>query len=62
MSNGLGPGSLGPVTMKSGDGSVPGLPPAPARIQGRARWFFIGLTTGIVGTLVVVVTVVSLTR
>lgn len=62
MSNGLGPGSMGPVTMKSGGGSVPGLPPAPQRVQGRARWFFIGLTSGVVATLAVVVIVFSLTR
>ncbi|GAB3388972.1 hypothetical protein GCM10027568_10570 [Humibacter soli] len=62
MSNGLGPGSMGPVTMKSGEGAVPGLPSVPERVGGRARWFCLGLTTGIVGTLIAVVTVMSLTR
>lgn len=62
MSNGLGPGSLGPVSMKNGEGSVPGLPAAPERSHGRARWFCIGLATGVVGTLVVVVVTLSLTR
>jgi hypothetical protein len=62
MSNGLGPGSMGPVTMKSGGGAMPGLPTAPERVGGRLRWFSIGLTTGIIGTLVTVVTVLSLTR
>jgi len=48
--------------MKNGGGATPGLPQPPARVSGRLRWFTLGLTTGIVGTLVVVITVVSLTR
>jgi hypothetical protein len=48
--------------MKNGEGSVPGLPAAPERSHGRARWFCIGLATGVVGTLVVVVVTLSLTR
>jgi hypothetical protein len=31
-------------------------------MYGRARWFSLGLTAGVVGTLIVVVTVLSLTR
>ena len=62
MSNGLGPGSMGPVTMKSGGGPTPGLPAAPERVGVRLRWFCIGLTAGIVGTLLVVVTFASLAR
>lgn len=53
---------MGPVTMKRGGGAMPGLPSAPDRVGGRLRWFSLGLTTGIVGTLVAVVTVLSLTR
>ena len=45
---------MGPVTMKSGGGAMPGLPSAPQRVGGRLRWFCIGLTTGVVATLVVV--------
>lgn len=58
----MGPGNPGPVTMKPGEGATSGLPRAPERTEGRARWFGLGLTTGIVGTLIAVITVVALTH
>ena len=54
MSSGLGPGSLGPVTMRSGEGPTPGLPRPPERAHGPLRWFSIGAATGVIGTLIVV--------
>jgi hypothetical protein len=62
MSLGMGPGNPGPITMKPGEGATSGLPRPPERVQGRARWFTIGLATGIVGTLIVVATVVTLAQ
>lgn len=51
MSLGLGPGTPGPVTMRDGKGPVPGLPAPPPRISGPARWFGLGVTTGVLATV-----------
>ena len=58
----MGPGGLGPVRMKRGGGAEPGLPSAPARSRGALRWFFIGLATGVVATLLVITLVVTFTQ
>jgi hypothetical protein len=62
MSLGMGPGNPGPITMKPGEGATSGLPRAPERARGRVHWFGLGLTTGIVGTLVIVVTIATFTH
>lgn len=62
MSMGLGPGTPGPVTMRAGEGPTSGLPTPPPRLRGPLRWFGLGLTTGIVGTLAAVLTVATLTQ
>lgn len=55
----MGPGNPGPVTMKPGEGATSGLPRAPERVGGRARWFGLGLATGVIGTLIVLATVAT---
>ncbi|MCX7523139.1 hypothetical protein OSC27_12740 [Microbacterium sp. STN6] len=62
MSMGMGPGNPGPVTMGNGGGPTSGLPTPPPRAHGRLRWFGLGMTTGVVGTLVVVIIVATLTH
>lgn len=58
----MGPGNPGPVVMKPGEAAASGLPPAPARAGARVRWFGLGLATGVIGTLIVVATVATLTH
>ncbi|MHA7985210.1 hypothetical protein ACX9R5_05315 [Rathayibacter sp. CAU 1779] len=62
MSLGMGPGNPGPVTMKPGEGATSGLPRPPERSHGPLRWFGLGLTTGVVGTLVVVAVVIAVSH
>ena len=59
---GLGPGAAGPVIMKDGGGPTSGLPPRPPIVQGPLRWFGLGMTTGVVGTFVVIIAVATFTH
>ena len=57
----MGPGTPGPITMKPGDGATSGLPRPPARARGPLRWFSLGVTTGVVGTVIVIGVVIAVT-
>ena len=45
--------------MKAGEGATSGLPAAPERSHGSLRWFSLGVTTGVVATLIVVAIIIA---
>ena len=62
MSAGMGPGSPGPISMKSGEGATSGLPKPPQGSTGPLRWFSIGVVCGVVATLIVVGIIIAIVR